>query len=526
MRALTAALGDAGAALLFLAGIAALFPFTVDDAFIVMRYARNLVEHGELSFNLGEPVNALTSPLHGLISSALAFGFGVDRLELANKLFSVALVLGSTSFAARALFRSAPERLLFAALGLLSPFMLLWTVGGLETPILSALIVLILVAYVELLRGDEERPSLVSLLHALIGLAVLCRADSIVFLAPMSIHVWLRGRQWRSTRVGIALLILIVATWYGFACLHYGAPLPTSAYVKLLRAPRPLLDNLGYTAEFALFSGGLPLAALIVLSRRSARSQRRPLRLGLAWVGVPLLFLYSASHSAQHMFFGFRFFVPYLPVLAAIVVDALIIDRRSISLSLSALVVTCQGVLVLHMMLQGLSVTWAGVIEHKSSREYDNVPLPQYVDFIAQLKRSAEPIRRHWAEQGLPERPRLALYTAGAPSFVLPEFYVLEQLVSYRHDCQPNLFLEAHYAQFLMIGRRDVELEQHLVRSTLERGAGPVALIHRAPLHFGAGVFALDVAFVARPLPLSLPGRVDEPCPSTGPGDGTPRTRI
>ena len=47
------------------------FRYTADDALIVLRYARNLVNHGELVYNEGEYVSALTSPFHALLLAIL-----------------------------------------------------------------------------------------------------------------------------------------------------------------------------------------------------------------------------------------------------------------------------------------------------------------------------------------------------------------------------------------------------------------------------------------------------------------------
>jgi arabinofuranosyltransferase len=508
---------DAVVVLLFLASVAVLFPFTADDSFIVMRYARNLVEHGELAFNLGEPVNALTSPLHGLVVAALALLVGVDRLELANKVLGGAVVLGSVSFAARRLFPRTGKRMLFAALCLLSPFVSLWSVGGLETPILTALIALILVVHVEIGDGRAERARLVVALYFLMGLALLCRPDSLVGLAPIAVDAAWRGRRWRSTRFGAALLALMVVTWYGFACLYYGDPFPTSAYIKLLVAPTPLLLNVHYTLEFVLFSGALPAALLIALTRLAGGPQAERWRMRYAWVSVPLLLLYSVSHSAQHMFFGFRCFAPYLPLLAALAVDAIAITRSSLTLALAALLALCQCLVVIHMRERGLNITWSGVFDDSHSFEYDDVSIAQYARFIQELKASAAPIRAHWAEHGSSERPRLELYTAGAPAFLLPEFYVLEQLVSYRHHCRPDLFTQAHYTQFLRIGPIDARIMKGFVRDTEQRGAGPAQLVYNAPLFFGSGAFAMEIFFVAEPRPLVLPSRIDGPCSTPAP---------
>lgn len=52
-------------------GVFLFFNFTAEDAYITCRYAENLVDGGALVFNNNERINALTSPLHALLSSLL-----------------------------------------------------------------------------------------------------------------------------------------------------------------------------------------------------------------------------------------------------------------------------------------------------------------------------------------------------------------------------------------------------------------------------------------------------------------------
>ena len=43
------------------------FNFTAEDAYITYRYAENFVNIGSLVYNVGEPINAMTSPLHAIL---------------------------------------------------------------------------------------------------------------------------------------------------------------------------------------------------------------------------------------------------------------------------------------------------------------------------------------------------------------------------------------------------------------------------------------------------------------------------
>ena len=72
------------------------FPFTVDDAFIVARYALNARDLGQWVFNAGEHVSAMTSPLHGLVLLGLSF-VAADPIPVYK---GVALLVVVTAFAA------------------------------------------------------------------------------------------------------------------------------------------------------------------------------------------------------------------------------------------------------------------------------------------------------------------------------------------------------------------------------------------------------------------------------------------
>ena len=69
------------------------FNFTAEDAYITYRYAENLVNTGALVYNEGEPINAMTSPLHALLSAALFYTTG--HTVLSNKIVAFTLLLFS-----------------------------------------------------------------------------------------------------------------------------------------------------------------------------------------------------------------------------------------------------------------------------------------------------------------------------------------------------------------------------------------------------------------------------------------------
>src|SRR5688500_11031904 len=75
--------------------VAAYWGFTADDAYIAARYAENLVNHGELSFNLGEKINALTSPGY-VVLQALMYAAGAPIVP-ATKVAGAACVAAAVA---------------------------------------------------------------------------------------------------------------------------------------------------------------------------------------------------------------------------------------------------------------------------------------------------------------------------------------------------------------------------------------------------------------------------------------------
>ncbi|MEW6401029.1 MAG: hypothetical protein AB1649_04475, partial [Chloroflexota bacterium] len=167
--------------ILILIGISAVFysRFTAEDAYITYRYAENWINTGSLVYNEGEPINAMTSPLHAVFSAALFFVTG--NTVLSNKIISVILLL----LAALVVWDRYKAHLHFQVLVvilLIPPCVLLWTFGGLETPIL---LFLATITVILALRPPPFDLNLLCVIFLLSGLAFLTRYDSILFFIPV-----------------------------------------------------------------------------------------------------------------------------------------------------------------------------------------------------------------------------------------------------------------------------------------------------------------------------------------------------
>ena len=110
--------------------------FTVDDAYIAMRYSRNLAEGRGLVYNAGEYVEGFTSPLWVLIlAAAHALGFGmVTASHVIGVALSVLTIVLVYRMAARALPDGPVAARLIPVVFLSTSWIYAgWATGGLET---------------------------------------------------------------------------------------------------------------------------------------------------------------------------------------------------------------------------------------------------------------------------------------------------------------------------------------------------------------------------------------------------------
>lgn len=213
-------------------------PRTIDDSFITFRYARNLLAGQGFVFNPGEAVLGTTTPLYTLLMAGLGALFGGIQADFPT----IALFVNAVADAFTCLLlweigkRLRMERAGFLA-GLLwaaAAYSVTFAIGGLET----SLYVLLLTASAWAFLAGKRK------LTALLGaLALLTRPDALILLGPLVLgRLMQMGRELRkkpqpspvaSYMLEMALFVLPVLAWYGFAWLTFGSPFPHSVTAKL-----------------------------------------------------------------------------------------------------------------------------------------------------------------------------------------------------------------------------------------------------------------------------------------------------
>lgn len=446
------------------------FDFTAEDAYITYRYAENWVNTGSLVYNQGEPINAMTSPLHAVLSAGLFLATG-DTV-VSNKIISLLLLIVSALLVWYR-YRGQLHLQILALILLFPPSVLLWTYGGLETPIL---LFLTTVAVTLAHRPPSFSRNLLCVIFFLAGLAFLTRYDSILFFLPLTLFAASKARSIKDVVIASAGAAILPLTWLFVSFYYYGDLLPTSFYVKTPNGNwQGLIFNGVYIASYLFYVGIIPTVILVFVTlvpkHKSIDIPSQHFRSSWwLYIGLALEILYGLTMATHHMMFSFRFFVPYIPSAVILAVDLL---RRTFEIGKVELTVGRQAYLftgfllflVFFQLYQTVYTYNYSVNGISFIGEYRALGIRDYVQFMQILKQQAVDIESHWERIRTDSRPpRIITFAAGILPYTYRESYIYEQLVSYRH-CYER-YRQGLYADYLhILTPRQGELDQQLPKS-------------------------------------------------------------
>lgn len=295
------------AALLGFAIILVLFPhWTVDDAYITLRYAQNLANHGQLTWNLGMfPVEGYT----GIVWPLLAAGAMWAHLPpvLVLNLVGLLSALAMVELVERVLVTLGTDesRRLLARLILVGGGWWAMHAGsGLETTLYTALCVASVLAWL------QHRPwtPLLCLLTA------LTRPEGVLLAVVLAAADAWRMRErpglWRLVGAWLGGFVLPGALYFAWRWSYYGQLLPNPFYVKSASGVTSWLHVANFIVTTVLF----PLLAWRASRPTLVRLHpQRVLVSGLGGMLAVLLVFYGQSELLMN--YGNRFFMPLLPII-------------------------------------------------------------------------------------------------------------------------------------------------------------------------------------------------------------------
>lgn len=369
---------------------AASYDFVADDAFIALRYARSLIENGELAYNPGERVEGFTSPLW-VFSTALFGLFGVSLPAAARLLGALALAL--TLRAVYSLWRELePDSP--AALALVPGVLVAaaapvaaWAMSGLE-PALFGLLLTLSVASIA--RSEREpTPKTRALAATATALAALCRPEGAVLVGLASLLVASRTagawrERWRSLAAWLAPIAVLLGGYFVFRLAYFGAPLPNTFYVKTSGVG--LLERgIGYlelaAREFGWLSVALlaasVLAPLLPLRELVASPRSEPGRFAAhalirATLIVQLVYVARVGGDFLDLY---RFIAPFLPLAYCLITASLYRAARLAPRARTAALIVGLALLVDHGRQQWSMAREALTVDARSRKPLHLEPL-------------------------------------------------------------------------------------------------------------------------------------------------------
>jgi arabinofuranosyltransferase len=319
---------------------ALLFDFVNDDAYISFRYARNLAEHGQLVFNLGERVEGFTNFLWTVLLAA-GIKLGVSPVH-ASRFLGVGFGVATLAVAVRLSLRLDDERpspwhavapLGLAAMGAFA----CWCTGGLETQLFAFLALL---AWERLLAESATGRGYAS--AAAFALAGMTRPEGVLFFALGGAfrlgRNLARERRLRPSRhelAWVALFLAVFGPYFAWRWHYYGWPFPNTFYVKSSGGRGTYELGLYYLRRFAEDYGAVFFAPLALagwlLQPRDDRRRQDLFALTALVLGVFALYVIKVGGDFMGLY---RFVLPVIPLGALCVQEAL----RSIAARLAPVV--------------------------------------------------------------------------------------------------------------------------------------------------------------------------------------------
>jgi hypothetical protein len=403
--------------------------FPLDDAWIHLTYARNLAEHREWAFRLGEQSAGSTSPLWtALLSIGFLIGIGPYVWTYLAGWLVLTLLAVSAEKISRKLVPSNTSRIPWTGLFLVFAWHLTWSaVSGMETLLHGLIILSVLGA---LMSGSRRYLTL----GLLTGLSVWVRPDGltllgpIIFVALLSEKTWYRrGEAIWKTLIGFGSLVL---PYIVFNLALSGNAMPNTFYAKraeygVFWLSKPFPERLGDYLAPILASPFLVLipGAIFWLVKRIRRRDWGVLA-GLLWVLGYIAIYFFSLPAYQHG----RYIIPALPVMYLWGMMGLLeivlspgVNRRLVFPWQALTVVLCLAFVFVGARQNADDVLWV-------ERE-----------MVATAK---------WVDQNIPSDARLAVHDIGALGFYV-ENPVVDMAGLITPEVVPFIRDETRLAQYL-----------------------------------------------------------------------------
>ena len=302
-------------------------PFISDDALISLQYAKRFLQGHGLTWTDGIPVEGYTNLLWILLASL--FGrFGIDLIDSVRFLGFICISMAGTALVYRH-YTTAVSKALPMVTGLLilvlAAPVAVWTIGGLEQPLIAGLLAWALVLSEKIIERDSVTFRDILLPSVFLALLCIARSDGFIFTITVVFAIILiRGFSLSSFRISLQMLILpsfFYAAQLCFRLVYYGEWLPNTALVKVSLSSTHFFQGAQYVLNgFLALSPFSELALLFaVLSLIDKPKRARTIFLlvtGLVWLTYAIVIGGDIFPAWRHM-------IPFIIIMALVISDGM-----------------------------------------------------------------------------------------------------------------------------------------------------------------------------------------------------------
>lgn len=206
-------------------------PYSPDDTFIYMQYARNIASGGGFSFNFCEPSYGVTSPLWVLILS-LIYLIGLDGFIYSKILDLTSVFLAVIFFLkiCNVIYKIEEKKFLIylsAAIFILNIWFIRWSCTGMETNLALLFTLMILYYY---------STNKFKMAFLLTGFLIFIRPESFLLFVIIFILLLIRRKELKLTYhsfiLFLLLFVLVIIPFFVYFYLSFGTIMPNTLLGK------------------------------------------------------------------------------------------------------------------------------------------------------------------------------------------------------------------------------------------------------------------------------------------------------
>ena len=399
----------------------------IDDAYISLRYARNLAEGKGLVFNLGERVEGYTNFLWTLLLT-IGFFLKLDGVGLSIGLGIVGgcILLILVFFMTR--HHLAPNTTIYRSITaplcvvIQLPF-LCYSLSGLETTFFT----LLLMGSIYFVFMGMKKASWFNYASLTLSIASLTRPEAnIIFFFNLIFLFWYRRKNKQHISLFqlisyAAIYICIVGSFFLWRYIYYGFWLPNTYYAKIGGGVNMSIieSGIGYVWSFSLMTyliGMLPLVLLI-------RSFRKEVKF-IYFISFTCTYFLAVIYEGGDHLAMFRFCIPVIPVVAILYQElwVYVIEDRLLKRYPSFSRFQGVSLFMVFVFITGLSSSL--LISRASSRH----GLTEYERSKLEVKLTKQwAAFGRWLKKNTKGDEKIALITAGAIPFY-SELYAIDMV--------------------------------------------------------------------------------------------------